>query len=176
MQVDPLGAASRRLYLLRHAKSSWDDDRLGDHERPLAPRGRKAGKQLARWLAEHDVRPDLVVCSSAVRTQQTFALVSAALGSPPVSTEEGLYAASSATLLARVRQLPDTATSALFVGHNPGLADLCLLLSRSSERRDRVAENLPTGALAVLDLPIDAWPAVKTGEGSLVELVLPREL
>jgi len=166
----------KQLLLLRHAKSSWADDGLADHERPLAPRGRKAGKQLARWIAEHEVRPDLVVCSSAVRAQQTFALVEAALGDPPTSTEDRLYAASCATLLARVRQLPETASSALFVGHNPGLADLCLLLTASSERRDRVAENLPTGALAVLELPIDAWPAIETGEARLVELILPREL
>jgi len=166
----------KRLLLLRHAKSSWSDDGLADYERPLAPRGRKAGKQLARWFAEHDVRPDLVVCSSAIRAQQTLALVQAALGDPPVSAEDGLYAASCATLLARVRQLPGTASSALFVGHNPGLADLCLLLAASSERRDRVAENLPTGALAVLELPIDAWPAIETGEARLVELILPREL
>ena len=166
----------KQLLLLRHAKSSWADDGLADHERPLAPRGRKAGKQLARWIAEHEVRPDLVVCSSAVRAQQTFALVEAALGDPPTSTEDGLYAASCATLLARVRQLPETASSALFVGHNPGLADLCLLLTASSERRDRVAENLPTGALAALELPIDAWPAIETGEARLLELILPREL
>ena len=166
----------KQLLLLRHAKSSWSDDGLADHERPLAPRGRKAGKQLARWLTEHELRPDLVVCSSAVRAQQTLALVETALGDPPVSTEEDLYAASCGTLLARVRQLPGTASSALLIGHNPGLADLCLLIAASSARRDRVAENLPTGALAVLELPIDSWPATETGEARLVELVLPREL
>jgi len=166
----------KRLILLRHAKSSWEDDRLADNERPLAPRGRKAGKQLARWLAGHEVRPDLVVCSSALRAQQTLALIVGALGGPPVSIEDGLYAASLETLLARMRRLPGDAACVLFVGHNPGLTELCLLLARGGEQRDRVAENLPTGGLAVLEFEIDAWPAVEVGEARLVELVLPREL
>ena len=72
----------KRLWLLRHAKSSWDDPGLADHDRPLAPRGRKAGKRMRRWAAEHDVRPDLVLCSTAVRAQATLELVAPALGAP----------------------------------------------------------------------------------------------
>ena len=166
----------KRLLLLRHAKSSWNDPGLADHERSLAPRGRKAAKLLGRWLDEHGVQPELVVCSSATRAQQTLAVVAAALGDPPSSIEDALYAASADALLARARALPNDASSVLFVGHNPGLAELCLLLARPGERLNRVAENLPTGALAVLELDVDVWRAVEPGVAELVELVLPREL
>ena len=81
----------KRLWLLRHLKSSWDEPGLADHDRPLAPRGRKAGKRIRQWAADHDVRPDLVLCSTAVRARATLDLVAPALGSPVVEIEAGLY-------------------------------------------------------------------------------------
>ena len=81
----------KRLWLLRHLKSSWDEPGLADHDRPLAPRGRKAGKRVRQWAAEHDVRPDLVLCSTAVRARATLDLVAPALGAPAVEFEDGLY-------------------------------------------------------------------------------------
>ena len=94
----------RRLYLLRHAKSAWDDPALRDRDRPLAPRGRKAAKRVARWANKHGVRPQLVVCSSAVRAQQTLQLVLPGLGEPDVLVEVTLYAAGAETLLTRIRR------------------------------------------------------------------------
>jgi phosphohistidine phosphatase len=163
------------LHLLRHAKSSWDDPALDDRARPLSPRGRKAAARLARWLDGHDVRPQLVLCSPAVRATSTLDLVLAALGSPEASVEEALYLAPVDVLLARARSLPETLPGALLVGHNPGLAELCLL-ARPGPERDRVlADGLPTGALVtlVLDGP---WHALAPGGAGLVRLVLPREL
>ena len=90
--------------------------------------------------------------------------------------EEGLYHASAAELLERVRVLPESVGEAALVGHNPGLGDLCLLLARPSAERDRVAANLPTGALATLDLDPNAWVALGPGCAELTRLVLPREL
>ena len=102
---------TRRVHLLRHAKSSWDDPTIGDHERPLAPRGLKATTRLARWIEEHGVRPDLVLCSSAVRAQETLSRIGHALGSPPVHVEDGLYHASADELLVRLRRAPSTSTA-----------------------------------------------------------------
>ena len=119
----------KRLYLLRHAKSAWDDPALRDRDRPLAPRGRKAAKQVARWARKHDVRPQLVVCSSAVRAQETLQRVLPGLGEPTVWVEVTLYAAAAETLLARVRALPEEVDEAMLVGHNPGLMELLLLLA-----------------------------------------------
>ena len=84
----------KRVWLLRHAKSSWDDELLGDHERPLAPRGRKAAARIARWAAANGLRPDLVLCSTAVRARATLEIVLPELGdrtsrSSPASTTRG---------------------------------------------------------------------------------------
>lgn len=166
----------KRLHVLRHAKSSWDDASLPDRDRPLAPRGRKATRRLARWLDEHDVRPGLVLCSPALRATQTLEGVRTALGSPEVAVEESLYHAWSAELLERVRGLPDSVDEALLVGHNPGLADLCLLLAAPGPERDRIVANLPTGALATLEQDTSSWASLEPGRAELTRLVLPREL
>ena len=166
----------KRLRLLRHAKSSWDEPGLDDRERPLAPRGRKATRRLARWITEHDVHPGLVVCSPAVRARETLDPLLDALGSPEVEADERLYHASAAELLDRVRELGDELDDVLLVGHNPGFADLSLMLARPSTHRDRVAEKLPTGALVTLDASVERWSEVGPDTADLVDLVLPREL
>ena len=172
----PDGTLARRLHLLRHAKSSWDDPALPDHDRPLSPRGRKAAKRLARWLDAQEVRPQLVLCSSAARATETLDRVLSGLGSPDVVLEEGLYHAAASQLLSRVRTLPDAVCEAVVVGHNPGLADLCLLLARPGAERDRVADNLPTGALATLESDVAAWSELGPACAELIHLVLPHEL
>jgi phosphohistidine phosphatase len=165
-----------RLHVLRHAKSSWTDSRLADAERPLAPRGRKAAKQLARWADEHDVRPEVVVCSSALRARQTLERVLPGLGGPEVSTEDSLYGASTESLFARVKALPDELEEAMLVGHNPGMQSLVLLLAEPGGLRDRAAAKLPTGALATLDADFSGWAEIKAGQMRLVSYVVPRDL
>jgi phosphohistidine phosphatase len=166
----------KRLYVLRHAKSSWDDPTLRDRDRPLAPRGRKAAKRMARWAAKHRVRPELVVCSSAVRAQETLRRVLPGLGEPAVWIEVTLYAAGVETLLQRVRALPEEVDSAMLVGHNPGLMELVLLLAAPGPLRKRARENLPTGALGALELEVDRWVDVSPGAARLSEFVRPRDL
>jgi phosphohistidine phosphatase len=165
-----------RIQLLRHAKSSWEEPALDDRERPLAPRGRRATRRLAGWLAASGVRPQLVLCSPAVRARETLDGVLDALGSPELVVDETLYHASSSALLARIRALPDAIGDVVLVGHNPGLAEFCLDLARPGPLRRRVALKLPTGALAVLEAEVDGWAAVEPGGATLVELVLPRGL
>jgi phosphohistidine phosphatase len=162
--------------LLRHAKSSRDDRALRDRDRPLAPRGRKATTRLARWARKHDVRPQLVVSSSAVRARETLAGVLPGLGEPEVWTEVALYGASAETLLGRVRALPDEADEAMLVGHNPGLANLLLLIAKPGELRDRAEAKMPTGALATLEADIRSWSELEPGGAELVSFVVPREL
>jgi len=166
----------KRVFLLRHAKSAWDDPTLRDRDRPLAPRGRKAAKRMGRWARKHDVRPQLVVCSSAVRARETLRRMLSELGEPEVWVEVTLYAASADTLLERVRALPDEVDDAMLVGHNPGLMDLVLLLARPGPQRDRAAENVPTGALAILDLEAGRWSDVTPGTATLTRFVVPRQL
>ena len=166
---------ARRIHLLRHAKLSWDDAALADHDRPLAPRGIKAAARLARWIRESDVRPELVLCSSAVRAQETFANVEDALGSPRVVVADSLYAASAEELVRRLGRVPNDVRDVLLIGHNPGLADLCELLAQPSAENQRIAEKLPTGALVTLETQVD-WSDLAPECATIVHLVIPREL
>jgi len=167
---------AKRLHLLRHAKSSWDDPALADRDRPLAPRGRKAAKRLARHLDEAGVRPDLVLCSPSVRTRQTLERVARGLpDGVQVELEDGLYAASAQTLLERLRAVPDATGAVLVIAHNPGLHDLARLLAGRGTGIARLEEAFPTGALATLGFD-GVWAGLRAGACELVELVFPREL
>ena len=119
-----------RLHLLRHAKSSWKDESLADRDRPLAGRGRRAAAAMAEHFAAQGIVPGLVLCSTAVRTHQTYARLE--LGDVPVRYEPGIYGASADELLTLLRTVPDTVDTLLMIGHNPGLEDLALLLARPS--------------------------------------------
>jgi phosphohistidine phosphatase len=163
------------LYLLRHAKSSWDDPARADHDRPLAPRGVRAARRMGEHLREAGVAPDLVLCSSAVRARQTVELVAPALGHADVQFEEALYAAASDQLLERLRAVPEAVGSVMLVGHNPGLQDLALDLAGSGGKLPQLAAKLPTGALAVLRTRW-AWAALAEADAELVDLVVPRAL
>lgn len=165
----------RRLHLLRHAKSSWDDAALADHDRPLAPRGMRAGKRLRRFLSSGGVRPALVLCSTAARARQTLELVLPELGLAEVVIDERLYLASADDLLARLRELPGATGEAMLVGHNPGLHELALALADEAGR-PALAESLPTGALVTLDLPVASWADLVEGAGTLAAYVKPRDL
>ena len=160
----------KRVWLLRHAKSRWDDPGLADHDRPLAPRGLKAAKRIARWASDNDVRPDLVLCSSALRARATLDLVVRALANPATEIEEGLYHASGTELLRRLAALPTGVSKVLLVGHNPGLHELACLLAPPGP------EAFPTGALAELRLAIATWSETSPGCASLEGLVVPRSL
>ena len=165
----------RRLYLLRHAKSSWKEPGIPDHDRPLAPRGKRAAKAMAEHVREQGVRPELVLCSSATRARQTFERLEP-LGAREVHIERELYGADAATLLARLRDLSEPIGSVMMIGHNPGLEDLALVLARESPRRDDLASKFPTGALATLVFADHEWASLERGTAELVDFVRPREL
>jgi phosphohistidine phosphatase len=151
-------------------KSSWDEPGVADHDRPLAPRGRKAGKRIRRWADEHEVRPDLVLCSTAVRARATLDLVVGALGAPVIEIEGGLYHAWAEDLLERLRVVQADVSEVLVIGHNPGLHELAALLVPPGP------EAFPTGALAELRITVDDWADLQPGCAELVKLVVPREL
>jgi phosphohistidine phosphatase len=166
----------KRLYLLRHAKSSWKDTSLPDHDRPLAGRGRRAAKAIARHMREHGVEPALVLCSTARRARETLDRIEWALGSPTVRVEPDLYAASAPALLERLRRVPDTVGSVLLIGHNPGLQELALELARPAPATSELAAKYPTGALATLAFDASSWQELDSDTAELVELVRPRDL
>jgi phosphohistidine phosphatase len=163
------------LYLLRHAKSSWADPTLLDHERPLAPRGRRDAKRIAEHLLRLGVEPELILCSSAARTRETLDLMRPVLGASSVMFEDELYAASSAELLARVQLVPDAVASVMLIGHNPGLEQLALVLASSGDELGRLETKFPTGALATLALK-SSWSRVSPGDATLAAYVVPKDL
>jgi phosphohistidine phosphatase len=171
------GDAMRRVYLLRHAKSSWKDRSLADRDRPLAGRGKRAAKAVAGHIEAEGIRPNLVLCSPARRSRETLERVEAAFGDRVEARfEEALYGASEAELLTRLRTLPPELDSVMVVGHNPGLEELALALASEGTERTRMEEKFPTGALATIDLPANDWSAIERASGELVAYVRPRDL
>ncbi len=167
----------RHLYLLRHAKSTWDDPSMDDHDRPLAPRGRKAMRAMARHIRKADVRPELILCSSAARARQTLDRVLPALpDTTPFEVEDALYTFDADDVLARLRRVPATVGSVMLVGHNPALQDLTLRLATEGQTLERVRSKLPTGALATLRIPRATWRSLRAGSAELVALVTPKDL
>ena len=169
----------KTLTLLRHAKSGWDDPVQRDFDRPLNGKGRRAAQTLGRYLRREGFEFDQVVASPAVRVQQTLAEVASGYGrtfAPAV--DRRIYLASAATLLDVARELPETATTALLVGHNPGLEDLVLLLVPDAEAgpRDSVEEKYPTASLAELRLDVARWRDLAEGGATLIRFVRPRDL
>jgi phosphohistidine phosphatase len=163
----------RTLYLLRHAKSRWDDPGRPDRERPLASRGERDANRVAKHLRRVVVAPELVLCSSAVRARETLALVLPALGAAAVQVEDELYGAPGEALLERLRAVPEEMGSVLLIGHNPGLQDLALTLVSRGAHRERLAAKFPTAALATLALP--SW-RLRPGDAELVDYVVPKQL
>jgi phosphohistidine phosphatase len=166
----------KRVYLLRHAKSSWKDVSLADRDRPLAGRGKRAAKATADHLEAEKVRPDLVLCSPARRTRETLELVASVLGEVEVMFEPGLYGATETELLERLGALPEEVDSVMIIGHNPGLEELALTLASEGAELPRMREKYPTGALATIDLPADLWSTIEPGTGELVAYVRPGDL
>jgi phosphohistidine phosphatase len=167
---------SKRLYLLRHAKSSWKHPELADHERPLAGRGRRAADAIARHLDEHDIAPGLVLCSTARRARETLERIEPALGPAVVRYERQLYGASAGALLERLRTVPDEIEAVMLIGHNPAIEELARELSRPSPERRRLEPKFPTAALATLESPRPSWRDVHPGGATLVTVVRPRDL
>jgi phosphohistidine phosphatase len=168
----------RRLWLLRHAKSSWDDPDLPDELRPLAPRGFRAVAAVARHLHTIGAAPDLVLCSPARRAVETWDGV--APGVPrgtSVEFDEAIYHAGADELRARLRRVPSPIGSVLLVGHNPGLQEFAVGLvgAGDSELRERLMTKFPTGALATLETRGD-WDDMDWGAATLLAYVVPREL
>ena len=169
----------KQLLLLGHAKSSWDDPALADFDRPLAARGLKAAPRMGRELARRDWLPDLALVSPALRTRETWRLVSAELPARvPVEFAEALFEATAGDILAEVQQAIASAGCLMVLGHNPGLEDLARRLAgprSDAGARSKLEEKFPTGALArfVVD---DEWADLAFGTARLTHCIRPKDL
>ena len=161
----------KTLLVLRHAKSSWNDPALDDHERPLNKRGRRDAPRMGELVREYGLIPDVIISSDAVRARLTAeAVAEAARYAGEILLDPHLYLASPADILSLLRTVREKAETVMIVGHNPGLEELVAQLT--GERQD-----LPTAALAQIALPIDQWRDLKLStRGTLVGLWRPEEL
>ncbi|MGW5716312.1 SixA phosphatase family protein [Amycolatopsis sp. NPDC003865] len=164
--------ATRRLIVLRHAKSDWSED-LPDHERPLAPRGVRDAPKLGRWLVENGFVPEHVLCSTARRTRETWERVSEVLPrQPPVEYDGDLYGAGPEEFLAAAGRIPGNVTTLALVGHEPGVSELTLGLAGYGEDTRLVQTKFPTCAAAVLETA-GTW--ANLGAAKLAAFFRPRD-
>ncbi|WP_076068890.1 SixA phosphatase family protein [Sphingomonas montana] len=170
----------KTLILLRHAKSGWDDTVSRDFDRPLNPKGKRAGRTVGQHMRTLGLAFDAAVASPAVRVVETLAQVADGYGvAIDPAWDRRIYLASATTLLDVVRETDDAAATLLLVGHNPGLEDLVLALvpdRNGNLERNKVEEKFPTASLAVLHFEIDLWADVKPGSGTLIRFIRPRDL
>jgi phosphohistidine phosphatase len=159
----------KTLFVLRHAKSSWDDPDLADFDRPLNDRGRSTAPFMGEVMNRNGFSPDIIVSSPAVRARDTARLVKdAGEHTAEIRFEEGIYEASPQTLKQIVAAIDDGNRSAMLVGHNPGMEGFIQLLTGRVER-------MPTAALAIIDLDIATWSKIESGSGVLRNVIRPKD-
>ncbi len=154
---------TRKLILLRHAKSSWDDPRLADHARPLAARGKRDARHVGEYLATSGLEVDEVLCSSAERTRETWQRVRARFpGAPEARVLPDLYLPTLSGFVSAIASARPETRTLLVVGHSPVLDAFVLshAWGLSKALRVRLVDGLPTGSVTVLELPIASFSAL----------------
>ncbi len=161
----------KTLLILRHAKSSWKDDDLADHDRPLNKRGKRDAPRIGRRLRESQLAPELIVSSTAKRARKTASSVAEACAYEGVLELDGsLYLASPSQYILVLRRVPEQVQRVLVVGHNPGAEELLAQLTGQEV-------GLPTGALAHVEVDVAGWgDLTEQTRGRLVDLWRPAEL
>jgi phosphohistidine phosphatase len=166
----------RTLMLLRHAKAVVADGKIRDHDRPLAGRGRKDAPKIGAYMGRHRLMPDRALVSPSKRTQETWALVAPALGTPVQATfDERLYDASPQTVMDVIQETGTACPTLLVVGHNPALHRVAvgLIATGDLDAREQLHEGLPTSGLVTIEFPFDDWRKLHAQAGRLGLFVTP---
>ena len=163
----------KTLTIIRHAKSSWGDAALGDHDRPLNDRGERVAPQMGDALAARIGRPSIILSSTALRARTTAGMIAEKLDYPDADIiEEGrIYLATTGSLLQVLREIDESHHSAMMFGHVPGVHELTNVLCRDA----RIA-HFPTSAASLVELDIDYWGEIDPGKGKLVDFLVPKEI
>lgn len=161
----------KTLYLVRHAKSSWDYPELDDIDRPLSKRGKKNAPEMGKRLAARNILPQILVTSPAKRAKSTARRIADEIGFPheAIASEDRLYLASVDDIIEIIRQSDNTAGSLMLFGHNPGFTDTANRLCGSD------IYNIPTCGIAAISFNIDDWQAVEPGGGQLLFFDFPKK-
>lgn len=164
----------RRLILMRHAKSAWDDPRLADFDRPLNARGREGAAAVGAWLAARGLAPELGLVSAAARTRETWARLGPVAAAAPARFVDALYHAGPEVMLRALRGA-GAAETVLLLGHQPGIGAMAeRLLAAPAE--DSAYARYPTAATAVIGFPAADWAEIGWLSGRLEAFVTPRAL
>ncbi len=161
----------KKLYLIRHAKSSWNSDATSDFDRPLAKRGKREAPLMAKVLHSKGIRPDLILSSPAKRAKKTAKIFAEVLGYPKskIVYEEGIYEAMPDTLLRLVRSTDDRIHTLFLVGHNPGLTEL------ANQSTPVHIDNLPTSGIFAVEFDVRSWSEVAPHSGTLLFFEFPKK-
>jgi len=161
---------TKTLILMRHAKSDWDDPMLRDHERPLNKRGRDAAARIGRWITTQGLSPDVTLCSSAMRTAETWALTGL---KADVHFDKRLYHATAEMMLHVLKEA--VGDTVLMIAHNPGIADLAERLVKTPPDHPDFW-RYPTAATLIATFDIDTWSQARFGTGKTQAFTVPRDL
>ncbi len=161
----------KTLYLVRHAKSSWNNANMSDHARPLNDRGKRDAPHMGERLRERTPQPSIIISSSAVRAESTATILAEAIDYPieDLKIDERLYGAESNDVLVIIRELNDAIDCAMFVGHNPTFTHVINALSGSQ------LEEVPTCSMAVLTFPTNTWSKISQTQGELLDFDFPKK-
>lgn len=166
----------RHLYLLRHAKASWELAGELDYERGLTERGHEDAAAIASAVAALDPAPEIVICSGARRTRETLeAVVGVLPKDAQVQFDDRVYEQASHALIDLVREVDDTLGAALVIGHNPGMHSLAIELAAKGDQLVELAGKFPTAALAELAFDC-AWSELAADAAELTRLTRPKQL
>jgi phosphohistidine phosphatase len=172
-------SSSKQILLLRHTKSSWGDPLAADFERPLNNRGQRAAQIMGKHMESLHLAPEIVVCSSARRTRETYERLGKVVKNLPVDFNEAIYEAPSDRLLDVLRAIDDRYGCVLMIGHNPGLESLTKILCAGKgdpQALARMTEKFSTGALAVLTSTVPCWEQLGPRSCRLDRLDRPGDL
>jgi phosphohistidine phosphatase len=163
---------TRRLILIRHAKSGWENGFADDHGRTLTNRGQTAAEAVGEWLTASGYIPDLILTSDATRALQTTALVKRGLGEAIETREIGLLYHAAPDTIQEIVAKTD-AKSVAVVGHNPGIGMAARRLVTYAPRHSRF-DDYPTCATTIIDFADEHW--MKPGQGIATNFIVPRDL
>jgi len=161
----------KKLYLVRHAKSSWDNPDLDDFDRPLNKRGKRDAPFMGELLKKLNVNPDLIISSPAKRAYTTAKEIARILGYPKrmITKNEDVYLASAGELLSLINSIPEEVSSVMIFGHNPGFTQICNLLSNAN------ILNIPTSGFVEIHFETENWKDITPGSGKLVAFEYPKK-
>ena len=169
----------KTLLLLRHAKSSWSEEALPDHDRPLSARGQRGAAVIGAYIAQRDLTPAMVLCSTARRGRETLdGLRNYLHPAPKIEFERRLYMAEPETILRQVRSADNAADSVMVIGHNPEFHALAKGLAVGGDPMmiRKFADKFPTAGLAVFACHIDRWSDLTPEGVELVDFASPKGL